>query len=709
MKQTTTEGKRGAQEEGRPSLPAEVFVTALDRALHPMAILARDGRFAYRNQRMERLMRLVEVEETSIHRCVSMMTEANRAAFERCWEAVWQGNSQRACKGTLRLEGVFTRWHVWAFQLLRVGEDYVLLSLVDITRTVRSETRYNRLLETLNQRNTQLQATAEVAKTVSRILNPQQLMEQTVRLIRRRFDALYVGIYLVDEERNEAVLRASAGQEAGEHLSRLPLDSHSTVGWTITQAKARVYRPNEEGMICSTLSCRQEGGVELVLPLISRGRCIGALAMHRSERGPVGDGDLAILQTMADHLAVAIENARLFRAAQQELAARRRAEATLLRRNRKLNLLNRANRTFIATLDTQHLLHNILLEVKHLLDVEAASIWLVDEEREEVVCREAYGPYKNIVNGWRLKIGQGFVGWVVQHRQTLLTGDAPSDPRHYAGIDALTRTMHSALTVPLQVQQRVIGALQVLDHLPHRFDQDDRTLLESIAITVAMALENSRLYEQARQDAMTKSILLREVNHRVKNNLMAIIGLIYAEERHARESEQAALHEALQNIIQRLQGLATVHSLLSAANWTPLLLSDLIRQIAQSTLRTIPRDQVVTLRVNRSEALVTPDQAHNLSLIINEIMMNTIRHALRGRKSVSVNFTITADKETITMRYHDSGEGFDERLLRERSFNVGLELVHSLVRRSLKGEIELYNDNGAVIVITIPNEVAQTD
>ncbi len=701
-------------EEERATLPAGVFITALDRALHPMAILARDGTFVYLNERLQRLLQMVGGKHTTVYQCLARMTEANRTAFERCWEAVWAGHSRQACKGTLRLEGLFAHRHVWTFQLLRVAEDYILLSLVDITRTVRSEMRYHRLLKTLNQRNTQLQATAEVAKTVSRILNPQQLMEQTVRLIQRRFDALYVGIYLVDEDHSEAVLRASAGQE-GEgsadirYLARLPLDSHSTVGWTITQAKARVYRSTDEGIRCSTVSCRQDGGEELVLPLISRGRCIGALAMHRLVKGPVGDGDLAILQTMADHLAVAIENARLFRAAQQELAARRQAEATLLRRNRKLNLLNRANRTFIATLDTQHLLHNILLEVKHLLDVEAASIWLVDEGRGEIVCREAYGPYKNIVNGWRLKIGQGFVGWVVEHRQTLLTGDASSDPRHYPGIDALTRTMHSALTVPLQVQQRVIGALQVLDHLPHRFDQDDRTLLESIAITVAMALENSRLYEQARQDAMTKSILLREVNHRVKNNLMAIIGLIYAEERHARESEQAVLHEALQNIIQRLQGLATVHSLLSAANWKPLRLADLIRQIAQSTLRTIPRDQIVTLRISRSEALVTPDQAHNLSLIINEIMMNTIRHALRGRTSVSVNFTITADEETITIRYQDSGEGFDEKLLRERSFNVGLELVHSLVRRSLKGEIELYNDDGAVIVITIPNEVAQAD
>ncbi len=699
-------------EETKPALPATLFITALDRALHPMAILARDGSFVYLNRRLRRLLEEVGGEHRDIHRCIGALKEKEQRIFSRCWEMVWKGPLERACKGTLRLEGLFARKHTWAFQLLRLDEEHVLLSLVDITRTVRSEARYARLLETLNQRNTQLQATAEVAKTVSRILNPQQLMEQTVRLIQRRFGALYVGIYLVEE--GEAVLRASAGPETGEGeeiepVTRLPLTPDSTIGWTITQAKARIYHRDEGNILCSTASCLREGGVELVLPLISRGRCIGALAMHRSAGSPSGDGDLAILQTMADHLAVAIENARLFRAAQQELAARRRAEATLLRRNRKLNLLNRANRTFIATLDTQHLLHSILMEVKHLLDVEAASIWLVDEEREEVVCREAYGPYKNIVSGWRLKIGEGFVGWVVKHRQTLLTGDVLSDPRHYAGIDTLTRTMHSALTVPLQLQQRVIGALQVLDHLPHRFDQDDRTLLESIAITVAMALENSRLYEQARQDALTKSILLREVNHRVKNNLMAIIGLIYAEERHARESDQAVLHEALQNIIQRLQGLATVHSLLSAANWTPLLLSDLIRQIAQSTLRTIPRDQSVLLEVTPSSALVTPNQAHNLSLIINEIMMNTIRHALRGRKQVSVTFTLDVDEETITIRYHDSGEGFDERLLQERTFNVGLELVHSLVRRTLRGEIELYNDNGAVIVITIPNEVALTD
>ncbi len=705
---------KGAEaEEAGGRLPAELFITAADGAPHPMAILDRAGTFVYVNRRLQRILQIVRLPpHRTIHDCFGVLEGEAARTFADCWARIWDEDaSGRPCKGTLQVGKGAAQRHTWTFQFLRLDEAYVLLNLIDITHAIRSEERYRRLLETLNRRNTQLQATAEVAKTVSRILNPQQLMEKTVQLIQKRFDALYAAIFLVAEESNDAVLYAASGEQTGDHLRHghhIPLDTTSTVGWTITQAKARVYRAGEHSLQCSTTTCLTEDAVELVLPLISRGRCIGALTMQRAAEDAMDGGDIAILQTMADHLAVAIENARLFKAAQQELAARRKAEAMLLRRNRKLNLLNRANRTFLATLDSQHLLHNILLEVKHLLDVEAASIWLVDEENGEVVCREAYGPYKNIVHGWRLKVGQGFVGWVVQHRKTLLTGNAAGDSRHYPGIDALTRTMHSALTVPLQVQQRVIGALQVLDHLPHRFDEDDRTLLESIAITVAMALENSRLYEQARQDAMTKSILLREVNHRVKNNLMAIIGLLYAEERHAKESDQAAFHEAMQNIIQRLQGLATVHSLLSASDWAPLPLSKLIRQIAQSTLRTIPRDRIVTLRVGQTDALVTPDQAHNLSLIINEIMMNTIRHALGDRKQVSVDFTITADEETITIRYHDSGEGFAEDVLQQQRFNVGLELVNSLVRRSLKGQIELSNDDGAVITITLPNEVPQT-
>ncbi|MCK4471612.1 MAG: PAS domain S-box protein, partial [Anaerolineae bacterium] len=113
----------------------------------------------------------------------------------------------------------------------------------------------------------------------------------------------------------------------------------------------------------------------------------------------------------------------------------------------------------------------------------------------------------------------------------------------------------------------IIGVLQVVDTQVDRFQPTDLRLAESLATTAAIAIENARLYEQARQDAETKSVLLDEINHRVKNNLSAIIGLLYTERRYADMDSQATYQSVIQNLVNRVRGLATVHSLLSASGW----------------------------------------------------------------------------------------------------------------------------------------------
>ena len=109
----------------------------------------------------------------------------------------------------------------------------------------------------------------------------------------------------------------------------------------------------------------------------------------------------------------------------------------------------------------------------------------------------------------------------------------------------------------------MIGTLQVMDTQVDRFSPADLTIIEPLAAAAAIAIENARLYEQAQRDAETKSILLREVNHRVTNNLTAIIGLLYTEQRHSPTEVRTAYQSILKDLIGRVQSLATVHSLLS--------------------------------------------------------------------------------------------------------------------------------------------------
>ena len=214
--------------------------------------------------------------------------------------------------------------------------------------------------------------------------------------------------------------------------------------------------------------------------------------------------------------------------------------------------------------------------------------------------------------------------------------------------------------------------------------------------------ERQRLYEQAQRDAETKATLLREVNHRVKNNLTAIIGLLHIEQEYARMADQAAYEAILQSLTVRIGGLATVHSLLTASEWAPLPLSDLAGQVIKSAMQIRPRDKQVFIDVPPSPLRVTPDQAHNLALVINELATNTIKHALPGRTEARISVRIALEDDVVLFEYRDNGPGYPEDVLRLERHAAGFDLIKNLTRQSLRGELSLHNDDGAVAVIRFP-------
>jgi PAS domain S-box-containing protein len=182
----------------------------------------------------------------------------------------------------------------------------------------------------------------------------------------------------------------------------------------------------------------------------------------------------------------------------EEITERKRTEQALRRRNRELSLLNQAGRTLNSSLELEEVLGAVLEEVRGLLDVVGCSAWLQDAETDDLVCRQVTGPRSDVARGWRLEPGAGIVGWVVDRGESLIVPDAERDERHFKGVDEETGLpIRSILSVPLQVKGSVIGALQAVDTEAGRFDSRDRRLLEALAASAAIAIQNARLYEQA--------------------------------------------------------------------------------------------------------------------------------------------------------------------------------------------------------------------
>jgi PAS domain S-box-containing protein len=212
----------------------------------------------------------------------------------------------------------------------------------------------------------------------------------------------------------------------------------------------------------------------------------------------------------------------------------------------------------------------------------------------------------------------------------------------------------------------------------------------------AIADENERLLHKAREDAKIKTELLNEVNHRVKNNLTAIIGLLYTEQRFADGEDQASARRILKDIAGRIEGLAIAHNLLSVSGWAPIKLEVMIRQIIAAALKSVPADKRVEVNVSPSKVLIQANQTTSLAVIVNELITNSLKYALDGRYLARITVTITEKRKACEIRYQDDGPGYPEDVLASRRHNVGLYLIQTITQHDLRGEVILENSQGAV-------------
>lgn len=230
----------------------------------------------------------------------------------------------------------------------------------------------------------------------------------------------------------------------------------------------------------------------------------GTITWQYQQIVPLADG-VAISNrdiTRRKHAEQAIRQAndRLEQQVMARTAELRAVNEALLRRNRDLALLSRASQAFNTSLDLDQVINNAVEEVRRLLGAIGHSIWLTDVETSELVCQHSIGPKAEIVRGWRLQPGQGLAGWVAQTGQSLLVQDTRLDERYYTGVERQTGIqLLSVLTVPLRIKERIIGVIQIVDTEANRFDPTDLNLLEPLAASAAIAIENARLYRQARQ------------------------------------------------------------------------------------------------------------------------------------------------------------------------------------------------------------------
>lgn len=189
--------------------------------------------------------------------------------------------------------------------------------------------RLNSYAKTLEERSGLLLLGAEVARAATAILDSRALSQQVVDLVQKQFDLYYVGLFLIEDNPAWAVLRAGTGEAGRAMLStghRLEVGGTSMVGWSIFHRKARIALDVGEDAVRFSNPLLPDTRSELSLPLVSRGEVLGALTIQSNKPSTFNQENIASFETMADLLANAILNARLYDQIQRELEERKRAE-----------------------------------------------------------------------------------------------------------------------------------------------------------------------------------------------------------------------------------------------------------------------------------------------------------------------------------------------------------------------------------------------
>lgn len=390
----------------------------------------------------------------------------------------------------------------------------------------------------------------------------------------------------------------------------------------------------------------------------------------------------------------------------QELAERRYAEKSLRHYNQELSKVTLAGQNLSSVLDVEQVLKAILAELHRLIKVFAYSVWLLDPESGDLVCQQATEAHRQTIIGWHLKPDMGIVGWVVTNNQSVLVNDSRQDPRHYKQIDtALNIEMRSILSVPLNGRYGVIGALQIVDIVPNRFKPSDQVLLETLARSAGVAIENATLYEQTRRDADVKTLLLREVNQRVADNLASINSILNLKRNRVQSTNLLDYQAITEDVINQVQSLTTVYSMMSASPASTILLSELTSRVINASLKVLSPQKYVSVNVEPSTVQLNSGQAHEMALIINELVTNAVKHALPHVSSaleisVSVNEN-QPGSNSVRLTFEDNGPGYPAHILGATTYHncLGLELLQQVVYNSLNGRMNLLNDPGAKAII----------
>jgi two-component system, NtrC family, sensor histidine kinase KinB len=216
-------------------------------------------------------------------------------------------------------------------------------------------------------------------------------------------------------------------------------------------------------------------------PLLVHDQPVGVLAIDSYQVAAYSEADAQMAMAFADQAATAVANAWLYAESQQQA--------------RTMAIMAETTRMIVSSLDIEEVLMQVLGRVVMLLNVESGSIALRDESTGQLIFRAAVGPQADRVKGLRLESGQGVAGWVAQNGRALVVPNTSLEPRFNPRVDEITGyTTRSVIGVPINLGEKTLGVLEVLNPRRGSFSPQSLQVLEYITGMAASAISHAQLF-----------------------------------------------------------------------------------------------------------------------------------------------------------------------------------------------------------------------
>lgn len=345
------------------------------------------------------------------------------------------------------------------------------------------------LLQTTRSYSNQLSLAADVSRAATTILDRDQLIREVVELIRSRFDFYYVGLFLVDERESAAVLKAGTGEAGRRQVElghRLAIGGRSMVGAAIAGGQARVEADVSQAQAFNRNPLLPDTRSELALPLRARGRTIGALTVQSVVKNAFAGVTITVLQSLADQLAIAIENAALFAQTQANLA--------------EMSRLYESSRQISEAADATAVYQALINFAAHSDLVDLAQVIVADPTAPDYFIIPAMWSRHDLpdLSDRRFLRDNFEFSEQLMKNEPILIKDGKSD----TNLDSATRrlfeanSLSAAALVPIHVEDEWLGALALLRTEPVPLNNRELQPFLTLADQAAVILANQQLLRQ---------------------------------------------------------------------------------------------------------------------------------------------------------------------------------------------------------------------